>query len=383
MRVIVLGAGFGGLELTSTLSAELGDAAEIVLIDQAPGFVFGFSKLDVMFGKRLPSEVFHPYEHLNKPGARFVRATITSIDPEARRVDTDEGRFEGDILVVALGADLDPLATPGLLEAGHEFYTHEGAFVARDVLAAFTGGKVIVGVTSTPFKCPPAPSETALLMHDYLTERGIRDYSTISLVMPLGVPIPPSPPASKALLAAFEERGIAWHPERVVDRLDPDRRMAVFKGGEEMPFDLFLGVPRHKVPAVVQESGLAVDGWIPVNPLTLETAYPDVYAVGDVTSVGTPKAGVFSEGQASAVAAQILWRHRGGAKPDGYGGAGVCYLEYGHDQVARVSVTFLSGQAPIGDFEEPSELIAADKVKFGGSRIERWFDRPGNLSHAG
>jgi sulfide:quinone oxidoreductase len=380
MRVIVLGAGFGGLELTSALSSEMGDDAEIILIDRAAGFVFGFSKLDVMFGKRLPSDVFHPYEHLNKPGVQFVRATIRSIDPAAKRVDTDAGRFEGDILVIALGADLEPSATPGLLEAGHEFYTHEGAFATREVLAAFTGGKVIVGVTSTPFKCPPAPSETALLMHDYLTERGIRDDSTISLVMPLGVPIPPSPPASKALLAAFEERGIAWHPERLVDRLDPDRKVAVFKDGEEMAFDLFLGVPRHKVPAVVEESGLAVDGWIPVDPLTLETAYPDVYAVGDVTSVGTPKAGVFSEGQASVVAAQIIWRRRGGAIPEGYGGAGVCYLEYGNDLVARVSVTFLSGQAPVGDFEEPSELIAADKARFGGNRIERWFDRPWNLS---
>jgi sulfide:quinone oxidoreductase len=159
--------------------------------------------------------------------------------------------------------------------------------------------------------------------------------------------------------------------------------MAVFTDGDEMPFDLFLGVPRHRVSTVVQESGLAVDGWIPVNPLTLETPYPDVYAVGDVTSVGTPKAGVFSEGQASAVAAQIIWRHRGGASPDGYGGAGVCYLEYGHDKVARVRVTFLSGQAPVGDFEEPSELIAADKAKFGASRIERWFDRPWNLTAPG
>jgi sulfide:quinone oxidoreductase len=383
MRVIVLGAGFGGLELTSTLSGELGDDAEIILIDRAPGFVFGFSKLDVMFGKRLPSEVFHPYDHLSKPGVRFVRATIRSIDPASKSVDTDEGRFEGDILVVALGADLEPSATPGLLEAGHEFYTPEGAFALRDVLAAFTGGRVIVAVTSTPFKCPPAPSETALLMHDYLTERGIRDDSTISLVMPLGAPIPPSPPASKALLTAFEERGIAWHPERVVERLDPGRKVAVFKDGEEMPFDLFLGVPRHRVPTVVADSGLTVDGWIPVDPLTLETAHPDVYALGDVTSVGTPKAGVFSEGQASVVAAQIIWRHRGGTAPDGYGGTGVCYLEYGNDLVARVSVTFLSGQTPTGDFEEPSEQIAADKARFGGSRIQRWFDRPWNLTPAG
>jgi sulfide:quinone oxidoreductase len=382
MRIIVLGAGFGGLELTTTLSEELGREADIILIDKDDGFVFGFSKLDVMFGKRTSSEVFHSYDQLTKHGVRFVRTFVRSIDPYAKRIETDDGAFEGDVIVVALGADLEPSATPGLLEAGHEFYTRDGAFALREVLARFTGGRVVVGVTSTPFKCPPAPSETALLMHDYLTERGIRAGSTISLVMPLGAPIPPSPPASKALLAAFAEREIAWHPDRVVEKLDPDRKVAVFSDGDEMPFDLFLGVPRHKVPPVVEESGMTVDGWIPVNPLTLETRFPDVYAVGDVTSVGTPKAGVFSEGQASVVAAEIISRHRGAPDPAGYGGMGVCYLEYGNDRVARVSVTFLSGQAPVGGFEEPSELIAADKARFGADRIQRWFDRPWDLADA-
>src|SRR5262249_9690961 len=157
---------------------------------------------------------------------------------------------------------------------------------------------VIVGVTSTPFKCPPAPSETALLVHDFLTRRGLRDGSEVSLVMPFGVPIPPSPVASQALLAAFAERDITWCPERLVGAVHPARKVAVLADGGEMPYDLFLGVPVHRAPAVVQESGMCVDGWIPVDPLTLETSYPGVYAVGDVTSVGTPKAGVFAEGQA-------------------------------------------------------------------------------------
>ena len=200
MRVVVLGAGFGGLELTTRLSEEFGDDVDVVLIDQADGFVFGFSKLEVMFGRAVPSGVHHSYSDLVKPGVRFVQATVESIDPVGKRVETDGGTFDADILVIALGADLDPSATPGLVESGHEFYTVAGAFALRDVLSAFEGGRVIVGVTSTPFKCPPAPSETALLMHDYLIERGCRDRSEIALVMPLGAPIPPSPAASKALL---------------------------------------------------------------------------------------------------------------------------------------------------------------------------------------
>jgi len=375
MRVVILGAGFGGLELSTRLSEELGEEADVVLVDQADGFIFGFSKLEVMFGKALPEQVHHPYADVVKPGVRFVRATVRSIDPTARRVETDAGIFEADILVVALGADLHPDATPGLVEGGNEFYTVAGAFALRDVIANFEGGRVIVAVTSLPFKCPPAPSETALLMDDYLTAKGLRDRSQISLVMPLGVPIPPSPAASEALLAAFAERGIDWHPERMVTALDPARKVAVLSEGDELPYDLFLGVPVHRVPAVVEASGMAVDGWIPVDPLTLETAFTGVYAVGDVTSVGTPKAGVFAEGQATVVAERLIALARGDSGDAQYGGRGMCWLEFGHDQVAKVDVTFLPGQKPVGGLEGPSPAYVADKVEFGRSRIRRWFGR--------
>jgi sulfide:quinone oxidoreductase len=375
MRVVVLGAGFGGLELTTRLSEELGDAADVVLIDRTDGFVFGFSKLDVMFGRATAEGVHHAYADVVKPGVQFVQATITSIEPGAKRVETSEGAFDADILVVALGADLVPAATPGLLEGGLEFYTEAGAFAAREVLAAFQGGRVIVAVCSTPYKCPPAPSETALLVHDMLVERGLRDESSIALVSPLPVPIPPSPAASDALLVAFEERGIEWWPNSLVRELDPARRVAILSDDSELPFDLFLGVPAHQVPDVVAASGLTVDGWVPVDARTLETSFPDVYAVGDVTSVGTPKAGVFAEGQASVVADRIVARVRGEAEEAEYGGVGLCYLEFGHQQVAKVQVTFLPGQAPVGGLEGPSSELAEDKAEFGRSRIQRWFGR--------
>lgn len=375
MRVVVLGAGFGGLELTTILSEQFGDDVEIILIDRADGFVFGFSKLDVMFGRTVPEAVHHPYREVVKPGVRFVQTTIRSIDPVAKRVETDAGPFDADILAIALGADLHPEATPGLVEGGHEFYTVPGAFALRDVLASFPGGRVVVGVTSTPFKCPPAPSETALLVHDFLTRRGLREQSEVALVMPLPVPIPPSPPASEALLTSFAERGIEWHPQTLVRGLDPARHVIEIADGTEMPYDLFLGVPAHRAPAVVAESGMTVDGWIPVNPLTLETEFPGVYAVGDVTSVGTPKAGVFSEGQAVVAAAQIAARISGTPATTEYDGRGICYLEYGDDEVAKVEVTFRSGRAPVGTFEDASAELAADKSEFGASRIRRWFGR--------
>jgi sulfide:quinone oxidoreductase len=373
MRVVVLGAGFGGLEVATSLSEDFGDDLDLVLIDRADGFVFGFSKLDVMFGREDPSAVVHRYRDIDKPGVRFVQSTIRSIDPVAKHVVTDDGAFDADILVVALGADLSPDATPGLVEAGHEFYTVAGAFALRDVLADFDGGRVIVGVTSTPFKCPPAPSETALLMHDLLRHRGLDEVSEVSLVMPLGVPIPPSPEASAAVLEAFDRRGIRWHPDRLVRAVDPQRKVLVLSDGEEMPFDLFLAVPAHRAPAVVLESGLAVDGWIPVDPVTLQTSHPGVYAVGDVTSVGTPKAGVFAEGQATVVASRIAAELRGTTPDAAYDGHGLCYLEFGENAVAKVDVTFRSGVRPVGTFLAPSADLVADKAVFGSSRISRWF----------
>jgi sulfide:quinone oxidoreductase len=381
MRIVVLGAGFGGLELTSTLSGEFGEALDLVLIDRGEGFVFGYSKLDLMFGRIPPAEALHSYADLVKPGVHFVRAEVRAIDPVARRVETDAGTFDADVLVVALGADYDPAATPGLLDGGHEFYSVAGAMAVRDVLAGFEGGRVVVGVTSTPFKCPPAPSETALLMHDHLVARDLRDTSEVSLVMPFGVPIPPAPDASSAVLTAFAERGIEFVPDRLVRALVPHRKVALLSDGSELPYDLFLGIPTHTVPAVVAASGMTEDGWIPVDSLTLETRFPGVYAVGDVTSVGTPKAGVFAEGQAKVVAERIAAQVRGGTVPATYDGRGVCYMEFGTGRVAKVDVTFLRGHAPFGVFETPTEESIADKELFGSSRIARWFG--GGTSAAG
>jgi sulfide:quinone oxidoreductase len=374
MRVVVLGAGFAGLELSTRLSEELGDDTDVVLIDKSAGFVFGFSKLDVMFGRTTADAVFHPYAGFVKPGVQFVQAEIRSIDPNAKRVETDAGTFAGDIVVVGLGADLDPGATPGLLEDGHEFYTEPGAFAARDVLAGFEGGRVVVGVARAPFKCPPAPSETALMMHDFLVGKGVRDRSEITLVMPFPAPVPPSPDASRALLDAFAAHGITWMPDRGVRALDPARHVAVLTDDSEVPYDLFLGIPVHVAPKVVVESGLTVDEWIPVDPATLATSFPDVYAVGDVTSVGTPKAGVFSEGQAKVVAEEIIARHRG-SDAAGYDGRGVCYFEFGAGKVGKVDVVFRPGEAPVGMLDGPSIDLAGDKAEFGATRARRWFGR--------
>jgi len=372
--VLVLGAGFGGLELSTRLSEQLGERVDITLIDRADAFVFGFSKLDVMFGKRTIDAVRLRYDDITTPHVRFRQETITSIDPTARRVVTDLDTYEADVLVVALGADHDLDATPGLAEAGNEFYSVPGAEALRDVLPSFRAGTAIVGVCGDSFKCPPAPSEAAFLLDEFLRERGVRADVAIQVVIPFGRPIPPSPATSEAILKTFAERGIEFVPDRRVASLDPRTQEAVLDDGRRLPFDLFLGIPVHRAPEVVVASGMTQDGWVPVDQATLATRFAGVYAVGDVTSVGTAKAGVFAEGAARVVADQLIARVRRESEPPGYDGTASCYIEFGDHEVGRVDVDFFSTPGrPTGTFEPPSAEMAAEKAEFGASRAARWF----------
>lgn len=373
LRVVVLGAGFGGLELTSLLSEKIGDRLDLTLIDKNDTFFFGYSKLDVMFGRKSPDEVMISYRHMVKPGVKFRKETITSIDPVKKKVTTENGTHEADMLVVALGADYDMSATPGLVEYGNEYYSFAGAEKLRDVIPRFTKGNAIIGVCGSLFKCPPAPSEATLMLHDYLTRKGIRNDCTISFVIPFGSPVPPSPDSSKALMKAFEERNIRFIPDRKVKSLDGPRKAAILDDGTELPFDLFLGIPKHVAPDVVVQSGMTENGWIPVNKNDLLTKYANVYAIGDVTSVGTPKAGVFAEGAAKNVAASIIASFDGKENEAAYTGEGSCYIEFGEGKVARVDVDSFSGPKPHGTHINATEVIAADKEHFGLGRKSRWF----------
>jgi sulfide:quinone oxidoreductase len=372
-RVVILGAGFGGLELSTLLSEALGDAAEVTLIDQSDAFTFGFSKLDVMFGRAQPQEVQMAYREIAKPGVRVLRERVTAIDPQARRVTTDASVHEADILVVALGADYDMDATPGLAEGGNEFYSIPGAQRLAGIIPTFSKGHAVIGVCGAPFKCPPAPSECALLLHEELTARGVREDCQISFVIPLGTPVPPSPETSAALEREFAAREITLIAGRRVSAIDPGRSVAILDDDSELPFDLFLGVPKHRAPEVVIASGMTEDGYIPVDFATLQTRFAGVYAVGDVATAGVPKAGVFAEGAARIVAQAVIATLHGGEPPDRHLGQGTCYIEFGDGRVGSVDIDFLSGPSRTGTFNEPSAALVAAKEHFGSSRRARWF----------
>ena len=376
-HVLILGAGFGGLELATRLSEMIPDAVRVTLLDRNDAFFFGFSKLEVMLGRQSAEEVKLYYRHIAKDGVEFRQETVTGIDPAARRVATDAGSYDADFVVVALGADYDMAATPGFEAGGHEYYTLAGAERLRDALADFDGGRVLVSVLGQPFKCPPAPFEGSFLLHEYFMQRGIRDSVQMSTTFPMQRPVPVTGAVAQMFRDALAERGVEELPQRLVTGIDPNTRMAQLASGETLPYDLFVGIPVHRAPDVLAASGLTVNGWVPVDQDNLRTQFPGVYALGDVcTGPRTvPKAGIFAESAALVVADDIAAAISGAEPPAPFEGSGICYAEFGAGLVSKVEVNFLRGDGPEAQRYDPSREYALEKEQFGATRRGRWFGR--------
>ena len=376
-HVLILGAGFGGLELATRLSETIADAVRVTLIDRNDSFFFGFSKLDVMLGRKSAEEIRLPYGEIDMEGVEFRQETVTGIDPVARRVSTDTGFHDADFLVVALGADYDFAATPGFEEGGHEYYSLAGAERLRDALAEFKGGKVLLSVLGQPFKCPPAPFEGSFMMHEHFTQHGIRDAVEMATTFPMGRPVPVTGEVSQMFREGLAARNVTELPEHLVTGIDPASRTARLASGEELPYDLFVGIPVHRAPAVLADSGLVENNWVPVDQANLRTRFAGVYALGDVCTGprNVPKAGIFAEAAARVVADDIAAAIAGTEPPAPYEGSGVCYAEFGGGLVSKVEVNFLRGDAPEAERQDPSLAFAAEKEQFGAARRARWFGR--------
>ena len=374
-HVLILGAGFGGLELATRLSETASDAVDVTLLDRNDSFFFGFSKLEVMLGRQSADDVQLPYRDIAKDGVEFRQETVVGIDPAARRVQTDAGTYDADFLVVAMGADYDMAATPGFEQDGYEYYSLAGAERLRDALSDFQGGRVLVSVLGQPFKCPPAPFEGPFLLHEHFTQRGIRDVVEMATTFPMQRPVPVTGPVSQMFRDGLASRGIEELSQHLVTSLDPSVHTARLATGETLAYNLFIGIPVHRAPDPLAAAGLAVNGWVPVDQANLRTRFRHVYALGDVCTgpQTVPKAGIFAEAAALVVADDIAAEISGEDPPAPYEGSGVCYAEFGDGLVSKVEVNFLRGESPAAARYDPSREYAAEKAQFGATRRARWF----------
>lgn len=375
-RVLILGGGFGGVATARRLKEHLDERDEVILVDRRDHFMVGFRKTWALVGQSTLEAGRGPLDSLTRLGIRVMRDPVTRIDPAGRAAWMGDQRLSADALVVALGAELAPETIPGLKEFGYNVYEAQDIPRAAQALQDFQGGKLLIGVFSVPYKCPPAPYEMALLIRETLNARGVDAEIEVCTPLPVSMPILGQAECN-SVDSRLAENGITFLPNHKATAVEAGE--VVFTN-ERRPFDLLFAIPPHRPPAVVRESGLVGDsGWVTVDPRTLETPFPGVYAIGDVVQVGMangkplPKAGVFAEGMGETVADRIAAAFHGQEPEAFFKGEGGCYLEVGAGQAMMVRGNFMSQSGPQVTLTESSSQFLDDKRSFETQRLQTWF----------
>ncbi|MDI7268370.1 MAG: FAD/NAD(P)-binding oxidoreductase [Myxococcota bacterium] len=379
--ILVLGGGVGGVVTAVELRKRLPASHRVVLVEREELHVFAPSLLWLMTGDRSPEKISRPIGRLAKRGIEVVQGEIASIDPTNRRIVVDGRTIEADHLVISLGADFAPEAIPGLPESGHNFCTLPGAEGLRDALPSFRSGRLVVMTAAPAYKCPAAPYEAAMLLEYNCRRRGVRDHVSIDLYTaepgPMGVA---GPEVSAAVRQMVESKGVVYHPEHQVTRVDPAAGRISFANGVTADFDLLVHVPPIRVPKVVREAGLTGEsGWVPVDRRTMETRFQHVCAIGDVTGIPLklgkplPKAGVFAHAQASVVARNIARAVTGKGDAASFDGHGGCFIEVGHGRAGFGKGDFYAEPVPLVRMHKPGLRWHWGKVLFEKDWLRRWF----------
>lgn len=379
--VLVLGGGVGGIAAANRLRKLLSSQHRVVLIDRERDAVFQPSLLWVAAGDRTPEAIQRPLAELVRKGVELRIGTVEKFDAASRTVRVAGEDFVGDAVILALGADLAPEMIPGLAEAGHNLYTLSGAMAFRDRLAALTGGRVVVLTASPAYKCPAAPYEMAMLAAAALRRGGIRDRVQIDFyAAEAGPMLVTGPQLSAKVRALVESKGIAYHPEHQVTKVDVPARRLIFANGTTAEFDLLLYVPPHRAPEVVRDAGLLSEsGWVAADRRTFETRFSGVYAIGDVTGIPLamgkplPKAGVFAHAEAEVVAHNIasVWMGRGERRT--FSGEGQCFVETGDGRAGLGAGNFYAEPTPQVALHAPARRWHWGKVILERRWLKRWF----------
>ncbi len=387
---VILGGGWGGLAAAHELRDLVSSENKILVIERSSTFSLGFSNLQLMTGERESvRQIQRGMAKLKRPGIEWIHAEVQGVDPEARTVDTDAGIYDCDYLVLALGAELAPESITGFSESAHNLYDANEAAALHTELKGFEGGQIVILIAGAPFRCPAAPYEAAMLVEAWTRDNGIREKVDIDLYTPESIPMAVAGPViGQGLCDLMDQRQIAYHFGHQVTKIDAASRILRFEEDEKASFDLLIGVPPHRAPSVLRQAGLVdASGYVPVHPKTLEllsdpdrleTPYPGVYAIGDVTAIRLqnsmllPKAGEFAQGEAHVVAATIAADINKTSSPGTYDGNGGCYVDVGGGLAAYGAGDFYASPGPKVTLEDPSTEARKAKQKY-EHLLDNWF----------
>jgi len=388
--VLILGGGVGGIVTSSLLRGLLPVSHRIQVVDRELMFNLGTTKTWIMLDEEMPAKARRSLQILSGRGIELVQAEVEWIDPETRSAVTSDGKLSADYLVIALGADTNMRPVPGLEQAAETFYTWEGSQRMRHLLKSFDGGQVVLLIPRTPFKCPPGPYEAAMLLKSYFEKRGIAARTDLSIWTVEARPMATAgPEVGTFVQEALKSRGIDFHPQTQVDRVDAASKRILTADGTAIHYDLLLAVPPHTAPQAARESGLTNQaGWIPVDPRTLELGGMKgrrVFAIGDITAVPLPgrfqpdvplvlpKAGTFAEKEAEIVASAIAADVSGKESERVFDGSGFCYIEMGGGVAARGDGYFFEQPRPRMVFGNPDPAQAREKKDWATGWLQKYL----------
>lgn len=379
-QILILGAGPGGLAAANLLRKKLSPQHKIFLIDKKQKQSLGLTYIQVMFGLRKPDQVEKDLSTVNRKNIIFFNSEIKQIDLVNQKVSFDSQELSYDYLVISLGANLSLEEIPGLFNS-HYFYDLEPAERLHSVLKNFKGGKIALVVARTPYKCPAAPYEAGLLLDWYFAQKKIRNKVDIKMFTPEPQPMPTSGPVVGEKIKQFlQERNVGFNPNYKLTKVDDSNHKLFFENGETAEYNLLISIPVHKAPEVVKEANLLSEtGWISVDKYTLKTGYPNVYAIGDVTSIKLPngaflpKAAIFALNQAEVVANQIASEILSGKKPARFDGKGYCFLQTEPKKSAAAVGSFFVEPNPQVKLKKPTSTGFKGKLKFEKDFYRKWF----------
>jgi sulfide:quinone oxidoreductase len=339
--VVIVGGGTGGISVAARLRLAR-PALTVALIE--PSEKHYYQPLWTLVGGGVfPKEVTERDEADYVPaGVTWIKDRVSAFDPERKTVSLAGGGEVGyEQLVVAPGIQLDWAKVDGLEAAlGKDGvcsnYRYDLVDSTWRFLKGFGGGNAVFTFPSTPVKCAGAPQKIMYLADDHLRRTGVRARSKViwASASPgiFGVAHYAAP-----LRKVIARKGIETLYRHDLVAVRPASREAVFKHLDQgvevtVKYDLLHVSPPQSAPDFVKASPLAgAGGWVEVDKYTLQhVRYPDVWALGDASSLPTSRTGAAIRKQAPVLVENLLARAEGRAPTARYDGYASCPLVTGY-----------------------------------------------------
>lgn len=372
---MIVGGGNGGLSVAARLCAAL-STPDLAIIE--PSDTHYYQPLWTLVGGGVVSreESARPEAGLIPAGATWIRDSVVTLDPANNRVATAGGAVvEYDFLVVACGIELDWNGIPGLAGAvGKDGvcsnYDYETVDYTWRTISQFSGGTALFMMPAPPIKCAGAPQKIMYMADDTFRRRGVRDRTTI--IYAAATPSIFAVPAYAATLnEVIARKGITARYQHALVELRPAAHEAVFqnraKDNEEVviKYDMIHVAPPQRSPRVVRESPLANEGgWLTVDKHTLQNpSFPNVFALGDASSLPTSKTGAAIRKQAPVLVKNLLAAIAGRSGGDRYNGYTACPLVTGYGKLVMAEFDYDGKPTPTFPIDQTKEHWSMYQVK--------------------